>query len=59
MSEYISEPGKGSNSPEKKGLTPSVAAVIAVAVVALACVASFMATVILVLEEIPFHHIFD
>ena len=26
---------------------------------ALACVASFMATVILVLEEIPFHHIFD
>lgn len=59
MSEYVSEPRKASNSLEKKGLTPSVAAVIAVAVVALACIASFMATVILVLEEIPFHHLFD
>lgn len=35
-----------------------IAAIIAAVIITVACVGGFVATVILILDEIPFHHIF-
>lgn len=35
-----------------------IAAIVAAVIISVACVSGFVVTVILVLDEIPFHHIF-